>query len=363
MMSFPEFIYEHARNKQRVVIGGSHGKTTITAMIVHVLRYWNRSFDFVSGAKMEGFDLTVKLSDAPVIIIEGDEYPSSVLDKKPKFHHYHHHIGLISGIAWDHINMFPTLEAYVKQFETFADATPKAGTLIYSEDDNLASIIGNKERADVNNIPYKTHPYRTDREQTLLLNGDQEVPVEFFGKHNLQNVSGAKAVLKRLGINETQFYEAIRHFKGASKRMELIGQDGETKIYQDYAHAPSKVAATTEAFKTHYINKKLIACFELHTFSSLNKTFLNQYKGTFNTPDVAIIYYNPENFTAKKLEHFSSDEVKKAFDRDDLIVFNELQDLKEYLLNLDLKHKIILFMSSGNFNGLELKNFSKKLLQ
>jgi UDP-N-acetylmuramate: L-alanyl-gamma-D-glutamyl-meso-diaminopimelate ligase len=362
VLSFPQFIRKLSDHKQRVVIGGSHGKSTITAMIVHVLKYWRRAFDFVAGAKMEGFSLTVKLSDAPLIVIEGDEYPDSSVNKIPKFHIYDHHIGLISGIAWDHVNMFPTLENYVKQFEVFADKTPKAGTLIYSEDDNMASLVGGKDRPDVSNIPYKAHPAKIENEQTILLTAKQEIPVKIFGSHNLQNISAAKAILKRLGITETQFYEAIRSFKGASRRMELLAENPHTKVYEDYAHSPSKVAATAEAFKSQYINKKLVACFELHTFSSLNKDFLKQYKGTFNTPDIAIVYFNPKNFKAKNLEKFGVEEIKAGFGRKDLHVFNNIDELQTSLMKMNWENKILLMMSSGDFDGLNLKKFAKAIV-
>jgi UDP-N-acetylmuramate: L-alanyl-gamma-D-glutamyl-meso-diaminopimelate ligase len=362
IFSFPEYIYQESLDKQRVVIAGSHGKTTITAIILHVLQHWKREFDYVAGARLAGFETSVKLSDAPVIIIEGDEYPSSTLDRSPKFLKYNHHIGLISGIAWDHINMFPTLEEYVDAFEEFADRTPKAGSLIFCEEDSMASIIGNKERPDVNRIEYKTHPSKIENQTTILMNGNNEIPIKVFGKHNLQNISGAKAILNRLGIKDHQFYEAIRTFRGAENRMQLIAENSYTRVFKDYAHSPSKVVATTEAIKSQFINSKLIACLELHTFSSLNKDFLGQYKNMLNAPDIAVVYYNPANFTAKNLEPFSVEDIQDAFDRTDLVVLDDSKKLEDFLLGQIWKGRILLLMSSGDFNGMNIKKLSSKII-
>lgn len=352
--SYPDFIFENIKDKQRIVIAGSHGKTTITSMVLHVLKYHNRAFDYVVGAQIEGFDNMVKLSDAPIIVIEGDEYLTSPLDRTPKFLKYQHHIGLISGIEWDHINVYPTLEDYVKQFDHFADATPKAGTLIYCEEDDMATLICNKEREDVQRVEYKEHPSRIENGTTYLLTENGEVPVKVFGRHNMQNLSGAKEVLKKVGVTSDQFYEAIQTFKGAANRLELLKEKENHAVYKDFAHAPSKLAATTKALKEQYKDRQLVACLELYTFSSLNKAFLAQYQGTFNAADIAIVYYSPKNLVLKNLETFSAEDVKLAFNRSDLLVFTEIAELKQYLMSLDWNNKNLLMMSSGKFDGLNL---------
>ena len=352
--SYPDFIFENIKDKQRIVIAGSHGKTTITSMVLHVLKYHNRAFDYVVGAQIEGFDNMVKLSDAPIIVIEGDEYLTSPLDRTPKFLKYQHHIGLISGIEWDHINVYPTLEDYVKQFDHFADATPKAGTLIYCEEDDMATLICNKEREDVQRVEYKEHPSRIENGTTYLLTENGEVPVKVFGRHNMQNLSGAKEVLKKVGVTSDQFYEAIQTFKGAANRLELLKEKENHAVYKDFAHAPSKLAATTKALKEQYKDRQLVACLELYTFSSLNKAFLAQYQGTFNAADIAIVYYSPKNLVLKNLETFSAEDVKLAFNRSDLLVFTEIIELKQYLMSIDWNNKNLLMMSSGKFDGLDL---------
>lgn len=352
--SYPDFIFENIKDKQRIVIAGSHGKTTITSMVLHVLKYHNRAFDYVVGAQIEGFDNMVKLSDAPIIVIEGDEYLTSPLDRTPKFLKYQHHIGLISGIEWDHINVYPTLEDYVKQFDHFADATPKAGTLIYCEEDDMATLICNKEREDVQRVEYKEHPSRIENGTTYLLTENGEVPVKVFGRHNMQNLSGAKEVLKKVGVTSDQFYEAIQTFKGAANRLELLKEKENHAVYKDFAHAPSKLAATTKALKEQYKDRQLVACLELYTFSSLNKAFLAQYQGTFNAADIAIVYYSPKNLVLKNLETFSAEDVKLAFNRSDLLVFTEIAELKQYLMSLDWNNKNLLMMSSGKFDRLDL---------
>lgn len=352
--SYPDYIFENIKDKQRIVIAGSHGKTTITSMVLHVLQYHNRAFDYVVGAQIEGFDNMVKLSDAPIIVIEGDEYLTSPLDRTPKFLKYQHHIGLISGIEWDHINVYPTLEDYVKQFDHFADATPKAGTLIYCEEDDMATLICNKEREDVQRVEYKEHPSRIENGTTYLKTHEGEVPVRIFGRHNMQNLSGAKEVLKKVGVTSEQFYEAIQTFKGAANRLELLKEKENHAVFKDFAHAPSKLAATTKALKDQFKNRQLVACLELYTFSSLNKAFLSQYQSTFNAADIAIVYYSPKNLVLKNLENFSAEDVKLAFNRSDLLVFTEIIELKQYLMSIDWNNKNLLMMSSGKFDGLDL---------
>ncbi len=351
--SFPDYIYEQSLDKQRVVIAGSHGKTTITSIVMHVLKYFNRKFDYAVGARIDGFEDMVQLSDAPLIIIEGDEYLASTLDRTPKFLKYHHHIGLISGVSWDHINVFPTEEEYVKQFDLFADATPKAGTLVYSEDDYLSTVIGGKGREDVNETPYKTHPYIIENGVTYLTNGNENIAIKLFGKHNLQNISGAMEVLKRIGISADQFYLAIQSFKGADKRLEKIGETSTSVIYKDYAHAPSKVKATTLAVKEQFPERDLVACLELHTFSSLNKEFLNQYNGTMKYSNVPIVFYSPATIEQKRLTPISKEDIKNSFGESHLHVFDDKAELLEFIKQQDWENKNLLMMTSGTFNGLD----------
>lgn len=362
IFSFPEYIYANSLDKQRVVIAGSHGKTTITAMIIHVLNYFNRKFDYVIGAKVRGVELTVKLSDAPVIIIEGDEYLSSPLDPTPKFLKYHHHVGLISGIAWDHANVFPSEEDYVKQFDIFADQTPKGGILIYCEQDSMALMIGKKERADVLEISYRSHPQASDNHgQFYLLNVKERIPIRVFGSHNFQNISGAKEVLKKIGITSEQFFEAISTFEGASGRLQKIKDFNNCTIYKDFAHAPSKVKATVKAVKEIYPGRDLVACLELHTFSSLNKKFIPQYKDSMKSAQVAAVYFNAEKMKLKNLEPFTVAEVRSAFNNQSLHVFDEADKLQEFLAAQTWKNKNLLMMSSGNFGGLNLAEFADRI--
>lgn len=362
--SYPEYIFEQSQSKQRVVIAGSHGKTTITSMILHVLNYHKRIFNYLVGAQIEGFDNMVKLSEeAPLIVIEGDEYFTSPLDPTPKFMHYQPHIALISGIAWDHFNVFPTWELYVKQFELLADSLPKAGGIIFDETDDMLDVIGQKERADVVSTPYHAHPYKIEDGKTILITPDnKEVPVLVFGNHNMKNISGAYAVCERLGITDDQFYEAIQSFKGASKRLELLGKTETVSIYRDFAHAPSKVEATTAALKEQYPDRTLVACAELHTFSSLNKAFLSQYRRKLKAADVAVVYYNPQTVEHKRLEPISEEDIRTAFKRDDLNVFTDSSQMVSFLKSLTWTNANLLLMSSGTYGDLDLKALATELL-
>ncbi len=363
VLSFPEFIYQQSQDKQRIAICGSHGKTTITGMIVHVLNYWNKPCDYVIGAQIIGLKDSIKISDAPIIIIEGDEYMTSPLDLTPKFLKYQHHIALISGIAWDHINVYPTLEGYVEQFEKLADATPKAGSLIFCEEDSMTYIIGEKERGDVRGLPYKTHEHIVHNDKFYLVTDNGNIPLKIFGKHNMQNIAGAQVLMKRLGITNDQFHEAIQTFEGTYKRNTLIASNHHFAVYEDFAHAPSKVEATTNALKELYPNRELTACFELHTFSSLNRDFLSQYKNKMDAADTAIVYYNPDNVSSKNLPELSDEAIIKAFNRKDLMVFKNRENLENYLKEENWKNSSLIFMSSGNFDGLDIKAFAKEILK
>lgn len=362
--SYPEYIYQQSQNKQRVVIAGSHGKTTITSMILHALRVNNRQFDYLVGAQLDGFETMVKLTkSAPLIVVEGDEYPASPTDLVPKFLHYHPHIALISGIAWDHYNVFPTWEGYVKQFEQLADSLSKSGVLVFDETDDMLDVIGKNERVDVRPVPYNVHPHKIVNGQTFLTTqayGD--VPLLIFGEHNMKNISGALAVCEEVGLTQEQFYRAIQTFKGAANRMETLAKNAHSAAFKDFAHAPSKVEATTKAAKSQFPTRELVACVELHTFSSLNKNFLGQYAHKLDAADVAVVYYNPHTLAYKRLEPIEPEEVKAAFQRPSLEVFTDKDALQAFLTSLSWKNKNLLMMSSGTFGGLELKGLASQII-
>jgi len=361
--SFPEYIYEQSRDKVRVVIGGSHGKTTITSMIMHVLDKNKKEFDYMVGAQLEGFETMVKLTEnAPCIILEGDEYLSSPIDRRPKFHLYHPHIALISGIAWDHINVFPTWDEYLQQFRTFVDLIENNGSLIWYEGD--AELKKNVEncKAGIKKYAYSTHEYVVKNNNTFLVSDDRHIPLCIFGRHNLQNISGAKIVCNELGINDKQFYDAISSFRGAAKRLQLLKENQYTSVYLDFAHAPSKLKATTKAVKEQYPDRKLVACMELHTFSSLKEEFLPHYKGAMKTADEAYVYFNPDVIRHKKLKEITPAQVKEAFGGDNLTIFTDSALLIDKLLSSDWKNKNLLLMSSGNFSGIDFNELAEKII-
>ena len=350
--SYPEYIYDQCMDKKRVVIGGSHGKTSITAMILHVLRHHQIDCDYMVGAQLEGFTTMVKLThEAPVIILEGDEYLSSPIDRRPKFHLYKPHVAVLSGIAWDHINVFPTFENYLEQFRIFRDDITDC--LIYCEEDEHLIKLA-KESTSCRLQPYTTPAHRIANGITYWLGTNEEVPLAIFGNHNLQNLNAARLVCKELGVSESMFLEAIQSFKGASKRLELVKSKTTSAIYKDFAHSPSKLKATSAAMKKQFSERKLVACMELHTFSSLNNEFLQQYANCMNEPDTAIVYFSKETILNKNLESITEEQVISAFARKDLLVFTDSQKLQDYLRSLDWKNKNLLVMSSGNFDGMDL---------
>ncbi len=363
--SFPEYIYEASRDKQRIVIGGSHGKTSITACILHVLRYHGRKFDYAVGAQLTGFDLMVQLTDdAPIIIIEGDEYLSSPVDRRPKFHLYQHHIGVISGISWDHINVFPTEEIYREQFRIFADMTPKAGVLIYDRDDEQVQLIAVPTNPDVTYIGYGPHENVIRDGRTYLLNKkEEEVPVQVFGEHNLRNISAAKEVCKQLGIKGKDFFRAVATFPGAARRLELVRESATSVVYKDFAHAPSKLKATATALKKQFPQRRLVACLELHTFSSLNPDFLPQYAHCFDAPDVAVVYFNPHVLAHKRLPPLAAATVAAAFQRPDIEVITDSTALAAFLRGQDWRNANLLLMSSGTFDGLDLAGLAAEIVR
>ncbi len=358
IFSYPEFIYEQSKDKFRVVIGGSHGKTTTTAMIMHVLQHEGLNFDYMVGAALPGFELTVKLSaDAPLIIIEGDEYLASPLDPRPKFHLYKASLAVITGIAWDHVNVFATPEIYRAQFSSFLDTLADRGILIYNEQDaQVCRVAEECSRTDLEMEGYSM-PVHEVREGITFLkdNRGRETPLFVFGEHNLLNMNAAFHVCTHLGITQERFYAAISGFKGASRRLEYISGSDQQAVFWDFAHSPSKLKATTTAVKEQFPLRKLIACMELHTFSSLNTEFLDQYAGSMDLADLAIVYYNPATLLHKKLSALEPETVKTAFGRDDLKVFTDSSLLEAFLKSLPLDSSNLLLMSSGNFGGLDIK--------
>ena len=363
VFSFPEFIFEKSKNKQRIVIAGSHGKTTITAIILHVLKHINKEVDFLVGAQIAGFDNMVRLSEtAPTIIIEGDEYFASPLDKQPKFLKYQHHIALVSGVSWDHINVYPTLDNYVRQFDKLADATPKGGILIYNEEDDITSVICKKARTDVWNKPYKTHAFEIIDGISYLKTKKAKYPIRIFGDHNISNISGAYELLTNcLGVTDDQFYEAIQTFPGAANRLETIASKNGAHVIKDFAHAPSKVVATTKAVKKQFGSTKLIACLELHTFSSLNADFIPQYENTMKVADVAFVYFNPGVLSAKQLPALDKEVLAKAF-KSPVRVFTDIAELEQAILAEKSGKANLLLMSSGNFHGLDYNSLAINFL-
>ncbi|TVZ10730.1 UDP-N-acetylmuramate: L-alanyl-gamma-D-glutamyl-meso-diaminopimelate ligase [Cellulophaga sp. RHA_52] len=358
--SYPEFLYEQSKNKTRVVIGGSHGKTTITSMILHVLNYHGREVDYMVGAQLDGFDRMVHLTEEnDFIILEGDEYLSSPIDRRPKFHLYKPNIALLSGIAWDHINVFPTFENYVEQFKIFVDSIVKGGSITYNEEDAEVVKVLEASENPIRKLAYSTPEYTIEDGETLLETPEGPMPIEVFGKHNLSNLAGAKWICQNIGIDEDDFYEAIATFKGASKRLEKIAESKTCVAYKDFAHSPSKVAATTKAVKEQYGNRKLIAFLELHTYSSFNPEFLKEYKGALDAADEAVVFYIPESVAIKKLDPVSPQQIKDAFKRDDLQILTNAEEFKTLVHKQDYNNSVVLFMSSGNYGGLNLNEFKE----
>ncbi|SFS60275.1 UDP-N-acetylmuramate--L-alanine ligase [Lutibacter maritimus] len=358
--SYPEFLYEQSKNKTRVVIGGSHGKTTITSMILHVMNYHEINVDYMVGAQLEGFDTMVKLTEKnEFIVLEGDEYLSSPIDLRPKFHLYKPNIALLSGIAWDHINVFPTFENYVEQFSIFTNSLTNGGIMVYNEEDIEVKNVVEKSENSIKKYPYTTPEYKIVNGTTYIETPEGEMPLEFFGKHNLQNMAGAKWICQHMGVGEDEFYEAIASFKGASKRLEKIAETTSAVVYKDFAHSPSKVEATTKAVKNQYKDRKVIACLELHTYSSLNPTFLKEYFGALDNADVAVVFYSPHALEIKKLAAITEKQIKDAFQRKDLIVYTNPTEFQEFIFNQNFENTALLLMSSGNYGGLDLNKFKE----
>lgn len=360
--SYPEYLYEQSKNKIRIVVGGSHGKTTITSMIIHVLQQNGIDCDYMVGAQLDGFEVMVKLSEeAKIMVIEGDEYLTSPIDRRPKFHVYQPTIGIVSGIAWDHINVFPTFDIYVKQFEIFANMIPADGRFIYCQNDEELPKLSEKITG-TNKQPYGVHPYHIDNGITYLETEYGDIPLQIFGKHNLTNLNAARYACESVGVSAENFYKAIATFKGASKRLELVAKNEVCNVYKDFAHSPSKLKATIAAVREQFPTRHLIACMELHTFSSLTEEFLKQYDGAMREADEAIVYFSPEAIALKKLPPITAEMIMKAFGRDDLTVFSDSSAMKEKLMQINPENTVLLMMSSGNFNGINVNELGEKFI-
>ncbi|GHT72612.1 peptidoglycan synthetase [Bacteroidia bacterium] len=360
--SYPEYLFEQTKNKTRIVVGGSHGKTTVTAMIMHVLRHVGIEFDYMVGAQLTGFDTMVKLQEhTKFAVFEGDEYLTSPIDPRPKFHLYRPHIGIITGIAWDHINVFPTWDVYVEQFLTFANLIEPAGTLIYSNDDKTVCSVAELANSNIKKIGYAAHPSVNADGICHLVTPDGNVPLQIFGAHNLQNVNAALQACLQCGVNATDFYNAIKTFAGAARRLQCMEQRDNACVYYDFAHSPSKLRATVQAVKQQFASRKLVSCIELHTFSSLNKDFLEQYAGAMDDADNAFVYFNPDAVQHKQLAPLQSQDVQQAFGGN-VQVFTDNQSLIKALTALPKTNVIYLLMSSGNFGGLNIAETAKQLI-
>jgi UDP-N-acetylmuramate: L-alanyl-gamma-D-glutamyl-meso-diaminopimelate ligase len=361
--SYPEYLYEASKDKTRIVVGGSHGKTTITAMILHVMQNLGIATDYMVGAKLEGFDVMVKMSDAPYMVLEGDEYLSSTLDPRPKFHLYKPDIAIINGIAWDHINVFSTFNIYVEQFKIFADKITENGSLVYFQDDENICNIAKQARNDVKKLPYREITHRIENNRTIVICEGKEYPLQIFGKHNLINLNAAMTALEQIGVKKSDFLSAIQSFKGASKRLEIVKESKTQAFYTDFAHSPSKLKATVEAMKNQYGERKLTACMELHTFSSLTKEFLIQYKGTMQEVDSAAIYFNSHALELKRLPNLDKDMILDSFDKKGLKVFTTTQEVLQFIRENSQNGENILMMSSSNFGGLDLKELANEIIK
>lgn len=360
--SFPEYIYEESKSKKRVVVGGSHGKTTTTSMIMHVLKKGGLAFDYLVGAKLQGFDQSVQITDAPIIVCEGDEYPASAIEKRPKFHFLHPTIAVITGIAWDHINVFPTFENYLEQFRIFIDKLSPDGVLIYNESDEVLAKLVAEHPSEVRRIAYNVPPHTIANGSTQVELDQMRTQLNVFGNHNLLNLHAAWLVCKELGLTSENFLEAISDFTGASKRLELLATGKSLAIYRDFAHAPSKVKATIAAVKQQFPDKNLIALLELHTYSSLNAEFMKEYEGAMDFADVSAVFYSQHALDLKKMPPLSKEAVEHGFAKTDIVVINNKSDLLYWLRRQHYKNSVLLMMTSGTFEGLDMMAFSQELL-
>ena len=359
--SYPEYLYEQSKSKIRIVIGGSHGKTTITSMLLHVVKAMKMDADYMVGAQLEGYDCMVRLSNtAPFMIIEGDEYLSSPIDRRPKFHLYKPNVALISGIAWDHINVFPSFDNYIEQFNIFCECIEKNGKLIYNKQDQEVKKIGENFSNSLKTIPYEIPDYKVTNSGTVINFNNNNYSLKIFGSHNLQNMIGAMYLANEMGISNHEFLTAMSTFTGAGKRLQKVVESEDFVMFKDFAHSPSKLLATTKAVKEQYQEKEVIACMELHTFSSLKKEFLPHYENTMSQADEAIVYFSPDVVLHKKLEPISIEQVKSAFGGN-VNVFNKTEDVLQFLRNKEWKNKVLLMMSSGTFDGINYEELGMEI--
>ncbi|BAV04591.1 cytoplasmic peptidoglycan synthetase, N-terminal precursor [Filimonas lacunae] len=357
--SFPEYIYQESKQKKRVIVGGSHGKTTTTSMIMHVLQQQHQAFDYLVGAKLDGFAQSVNITDAPVIVCEGDEYPASALEKRPKFHFLFPHVAILTGIAWDHINVFPTFDIYLEQFRIFIDKIEKDGILIYNETDPvLKELVNSHHRTDIRYQPYGVPAHTIENGKTRIQLEGVEGDMQVFGNHNLMNLNAAWYACKELGMQAADFVKAISNFKGAAKRLELMAAGKTVNVYRDFAHAPSKVKATIEAVKQQYPTRALYAVLELHTYSSLNEQFMQEYKGAMDKADHAVVFYSKHALELKRMPDLPADIVKAGFAKEGLQVFTDKDLLWQWLQQQTYTNASVLFMSSGVYDGLDITGFA-----
>lgn len=363
IFSYPEYVYEQTKDKTRIVIGGSHGKTTTTAMILHVMKHCGIACDFLVGAQLEGFDCMVRFSEeAKFAVIEGDEYLSSPTDLRPKFHLYYPNIALLTGIAWDHINVFPTFEHYVEQFRIFLDKIQPNGTLVFCKDDSEVASLAAEHNGSYGKIGYTVHPHEVLEGVTYLQTASGLIPLIIFGNHNLQNLQGALEVCRAIAISDSDFYAAMQSFKGAARRLEPVKETTTSVIYKDFAHSPSKLKATTSAFQAQFPGRKLIACMELHTFSSLNANFLGEYRDSMKSADRALVYFNPHTIAHKKLPPITTNQVKEAFATANVEVYTDSKALTDELKAMQWKDANLLLMTSGNFDGVDFVQLANELI-
>lgn len=360
--SFPEYIYQESMNKKRIVVGGSHGKTTTTSMIMHVLKKLHKDFDYLVGARLEGFDQSVNITNAPVIVCEGDEYPASAIERKPKFHFLFPHIAILTGIAWDHINVFPTFDFYLEQFIIFINKIEKDGLLIYNEtDETLKKLVEENRRSDIRYQPYAIPTHQINQGKTTIQIEGNEGAIKVFGNHNLLNLTAAYYACKSIGIDAAEFVTAIADFTGAAKRLELMASNNETNVYRDFAHAPSKVKATIDAVKQQYPTRKLIGILELHTFSSLNENFMNEYNGALDKADVAVVFYSRHALELKRMSDLPKEKVIAGFNKAQLVVLNDKETLWQFMQEQNYSNANLVLMSSGNYDGLDMISFAESI--
>jgi len=363
IQSYPEFLATHSHDKSRVVVAGSHGKTTITSMILHVLNYHDIQTDFMVGAPLAGVKETLSLTDEnDFILLEGDEYLSSAVDLQPKFLWYQPEIALISGIAWDHINVFPSVEDYVQQFDSFISTIQAGGVLIYNAEDKVLAALVEAHPHPIKKIPYQTPEYFIDQGITYLETPEGRLPLSVFGRHNLLNLAGAQWITQLMGVDASDFYEAIPNFKGASKRLECLAKGNNALLFKDFAHAPIKVKATASAVKKQFSECKITICLELHTYSSLDPNFINQYAYSLSEADEPLVFYDPEALKIKKRKPIDAETIKQAFACPTLRVFTEKKALADYLLKKNYPNEVLVMMSSGNFGGLDWEGLKARVL-